>query len=41
MALLVTSVELVVVARPRALSARAWSPIIGEALPVLIAWGAS
>src|SRR3989441_10916513 len=37
----VTSMEFVVMAPARALSARTWSPVVGEALPVLTALGAS
>src|SRR3989454_10202825 len=38
---LVISMEFVVMAPARALSARTWSPVVGEALPVLAALGAS
>src|SRR5438093_7897968 len=37
----VRSMEFVVMAPARALSARTWSPVVGEALPVLTALGAS
>src|SRR2546428_1242068 len=41
MTVLVTSKEFVIMAPARALSARAWSPVVGEALSVLTALGAS
>src|SRR3989442_5593043 len=41
MTVLVTSKEFVIMAPARALSARTWSPLVGEALPVFTAFGAS
>src|SRR3989442_8000301 len=41
MTVLVTSKEFVIMAPARALSARTWSPVVGEALPVFTALGAS
>src|SRR5438132_6264208 len=41
MSLPVKSMEFIVMLPARALSARTWSPMGGEAVPALIAWGAS
>src|SRR2546422_4005408 len=41
MTLLVKSMEFIVMAPTRAVSARTWSPMIGEAVPALTASGAS